>query len=250
MRLTPMAASKETRNMKRPGVCALGIAAIAVVAACSGGGTNDSGSDGPTGPPTTTVASVEVTPASAALSPGQTVQLSAVAKNASGGTITGQTFSWTSSNSGVATVSSSGLVRAVAAGSATVSASTGGKTGTATITVSQPAIRIGLWQGTLPSAPAGSGTLSFRVTSATSMTFLSTRVPTFTVMSGCSSTWNNQVTIGSNRAFTATLTSGNTSLSIEGTFDTDSEATGTIVGTCNGSLVLLGQTFRANWVSN
>ncbi len=112
------------------------------------------------------------------------------------------------------------------------------------------AIRVGLWQGTLPSAPAGSGTLSFRVTNSTSMTFLSTRVPTFAVQAGCSSTWDNVVAIGSTRGFSATLTAGNTSLSLAGTFDSDSAATGTISGVCNGSLVLLGQTFRANWVSN
>jgi hypothetical protein len=44
-------------------------------------------------------------------------------------------FTWTSSNTAVATVSSSGLVTGVAGGSATISASAGGKTGTSSITV-------------------------------------------------------------------------------------------------------------------
>lgn len=121
--------------------------------------------------------------------------------------------------------------------------------GTGCIDAAPALIRLGLWEGTLPSAPRGSGTLSFRVSSPTSMTILSTKVPTFSNMSGCSSTWNNVVTIGSNRTFSTTLTAGNTSLSIAGTFDSDIAATGTILGVCNGGLVFLGQTFRANWVS-
>jgi hypothetical protein len=109
---------------------------------------------------------------------------------------------------------------------------------------------VGLWNATLPSAPAGSGTLSFRVTSATSLTFVSTRVPTFSSMSGCASTWNQVVAIDGGGAFTATLTAGNTSITITGRFDSDTTATGTVVGTCSGGLILLGQTFRASWASN
>jgi uncharacterized protein YjdB len=45
------------------------------------------------------------------------------------------TASWTSSSTSVATVSSSGLAQAVAAGSATISASAGGFVGTAALTV-------------------------------------------------------------------------------------------------------------------
>jgi hypothetical protein len=82
------------------------------------------------------------------------------------------------------------------------------------------------------------------------MTFVDTKVPTFNNMSGCSSSWTQVVAIGSNRSFSATLTAGNTSLSISGQFDTDSAATGTVAGVCSGGLVLLGQTFRAAWVSN
>jgi hypothetical protein len=111
-------------------------------------------------------------------------------------------------------------------------------------------IKLGLWEGTLPSAPAGSGRLSFRVTSPTSLTFLSTKVPTFSNMSGCSETWDQVVTINSDCTFSAKLTKSNTSLTYEGKFDSDILATGTVLGTCKGGLVLLGQTFRASWVSN
>ena len=46
--------------------------------------------------------------------------------------------SWSSSDEAVATVSSSGLVSAVAAGTATVTASYQGQTGTSDITVTEP----------------------------------------------------------------------------------------------------------------
>jgi acid phosphatase len=87
--------------------------------------------------PTGTVASVTVTPAVATVSPGGTVQLSAVLKDASGNPVSG-TVAWTSGNTAVATVSASGLVSGVAAGSATITATSSGHSGTAAITVSAP----------------------------------------------------------------------------------------------------------------
>jgi hypothetical protein len=82
-----------------------------------------------------TVATVAVSPTSASLAVGGTRQLAATARDASGNTISGKTFSWTSSNTAVATVSASGLVTARAAGSASVRATVDGKSGTSAITV-------------------------------------------------------------------------------------------------------------------
>ena len=88
---------------------------------------------------TTPVASVTVSPASASLTVGATQQLAAVLKDAVGNTLTGRTITWASSNTAVATVSGSGLVTAVAAGSATITATSETKSGTATFTVTAPA---------------------------------------------------------------------------------------------------------------
>ena len=69
---------------------------------------------------------------------GQTQQAAVVGNfvNASGVTVTGAATNWISSNPGVLTVNSSGLVTAVNTGSATVSATVNGVTGTsASITV-------------------------------------------------------------------------------------------------------------------
>lgn len=81
------------------------------------------------------VASVEVTPTSAARQVGETVQLSAAVKDANGDVIGGQTVTWSSNNTSVATVSASGLVTAVTIGVASVSAAAGGHSGSAVITV-------------------------------------------------------------------------------------------------------------------
>lgn len=77
------------------------------------------------------VKSVTVTPSSATVAAGSTVQLNATASppKAAG------TFTWATANSAVATVSQSGLVTGVAAGTTTISATTGGKSGSASITV-------------------------------------------------------------------------------------------------------------------
>jgi uncharacterized protein YjdB len=82
------------------------------------------------------VASVAVSPSSATIGVGATQQLSATPKDAGGNSLTGRTVTWSSDNTAAATVSSSGLVGGVAAGSATITATCEGKSGTCAITVS------------------------------------------------------------------------------------------------------------------
>jgi hypothetical protein len=106
------------------------VLSLALAAACGG-------SDTPT-EPTVTVASVSVSPASATLDQvGATVQLLATVLGSDGSTMN-TTVAWSSSATGVATVSSSGLVTGVAAGSATITASAGGRSGSAAVTVNAP----------------------------------------------------------------------------------------------------------------
>ena len=81
------------------------------------------------------VATVTVSPGNGSLVVGQTVQLSATTAAAGGQTLTGRVVTWTSNANGVATVSSTGLVTAIAPGSATITASSEGINGTASITV-------------------------------------------------------------------------------------------------------------------
>lgn len=81
------------------------------------------------------VSTVTVTPTPNALTTGQTVQLTASLQDANGGTITGRTVTWASSNDAIASVSTTGLVTAKALGSANITASVEGKTGTAVVNV-------------------------------------------------------------------------------------------------------------------
>ena len=81
------------------------------------------------------VASVAVTPASASVVVGATVQLTATPRDASGNALSGRTVTWASAAPEVATVDGAGLVTATAEGSTTITATSEGQSGTATIAV-------------------------------------------------------------------------------------------------------------------
>ena len=81
------------------------------------------------------VASVTVSPPTASIDVGATTQFTATLKDASGLTLTGRVVGWSSNAATVATVSPTGLVTGVAAGTATITATSEGRTGTATVTV-------------------------------------------------------------------------------------------------------------------
>src|SRR5207245_1111893 len=81
------------------------------------------------------VSSVTVTPNPATVQIGQTLQLTATLKDANQNVLTGRVVTWASGNTGVATVSSTGLVTGVAQGQATITAASEGQQGTAAVTV-------------------------------------------------------------------------------------------------------------------
>jgi uncharacterized protein YjdB len=86
------------------------------------------------------VATVAVVPSPLSMTVGQTTQLTATLKDALGSVLSGRTVSWSSSNSAVATVSPQGMLTAVAPGSATISATSEGKSGTASVTITNVAV--------------------------------------------------------------------------------------------------------------
>jgi uncharacterized protein YjdB len=81
------------------------------------------------------VSTITVTPDIAALHVGEAVNLSATLKAANGESLDDREITWSSLVPLVATVDSTGRVTAVGAGQTTISATSGGKTGTATIYV-------------------------------------------------------------------------------------------------------------------
>ena len=81
------------------------------------------------------VASVTVAPPSATLVVGANQQLTPTTLDGSGNVLTGRVVTWVTSDQTRATVSSTGMVAAVAAGSVTITATSEGKSGTSQITV-------------------------------------------------------------------------------------------------------------------
>jgi len=86
------------------------------------------------------VASVAVTPTTPSIPVGGNVQLTATPKDASGNPLSGRTITWQSGAPGTATVDGSGLVHGVAAGSATITATSEGKSGSAIVSVTPPPV--------------------------------------------------------------------------------------------------------------
>jgi hypothetical protein len=116
---------------------------VGVLAACGGG--DGSGAPAPTPPPPppppAPVASVEFTgTAPGPLVVGSTVQLQARTLAANGTLLTGRSITWASSASAVATVSGTGLVTGVAPGTATITATSEGRSAAVEVTVIPPPV--------------------------------------------------------------------------------------------------------------
>jgi uncharacterized protein YjdB len=82
------------------------------------------------------VAKVDVSPATVTVALNATTQLTATTSDASGRVLTGRTVTWSSSDQTKATVDANGLVKGLAYGQVTITATSEGKTGTATVKVS------------------------------------------------------------------------------------------------------------------
>ena len=87
------------------------------------------------------VLSLAVSPGAANISTGSTLQFAAIARDLNGSTLSGRATIWTSAvvlGAGtVATLSASGLLTAVSPGTITVTATSEGQSGTATVTITQ-----------------------------------------------------------------------------------------------------------------
>ena len=87
------------------------------------------------------VATVVVSPSSATLVVGETAAFEAQPRGASGQALNGREVTWASNPSQVATVTAAGVVFAVAPGTATITASSEGRSGSASVTVLAPSIQ-------------------------------------------------------------------------------------------------------------
>ncbi len=126
---------------RRPSVMTLGAVWPLLLGACGGGSESV--------PPTTPsprvpapVATVTLNQTVSTLSLPGSLQLTAITRDAAGTTLSGRVIVWSSNATTVATVSADGLVTAVGAGPATVSASSEGRSASAAITVAAPVTNV------------------------------------------------------------------------------------------------------------
>jgi len=101
------------------------------------------------------VAALRVTPDSANLETGGNVQLTAVATDSAGRTLSGVRVIWTSSVDSLASVSASGLVHCVRPGYVTISAAAQGATGKAALTITVRVTAVRIEQPPLTLVPGG-----------------------------------------------------------------------------------------------
>ena len=108
-----------SRTLRTSGM-ALALASLLALAACGGvGGYGGGGGSAPAG----TITTINLTPVTATIAVNGTQQFTAVGKDSGGNTVNGATFTWSSSNPAVATISNSGLATGMTAGTTTITAS-------------------------------------------------------------------------------------------------------------------------------
>ena len=140
---------------------AVTVSATGVVTAVrDGAATISATSEGVTGTTNVTVArtaaSVAVAPATATIGAiGATQAFTATARDANNNPLTAPTFTWASSDTKVATVDAAGVVTAVANGTARISATSGGKSGSVNVTVAQTTASVVVTPATSQISAAG-----------------------------------------------------------------------------------------------
>lgn len=120
----------------------IALLAAAVIASCGG---DKGGGGGITNPPgggggggTGAVSRVELSDASLTMAPGVSIQLQVRVFDTTNHQFENPTVTWTSTANSVATISAAGLVTAVAAGTARITATSGGKSASVDVVVESP----------------------------------------------------------------------------------------------------------------
>jgi hypothetical protein len=135
----------------------LSAGAAVTLAACGGGGSSDSAAPAPA--PVNPVSSLTASLTALFAFPGDTKQLSVTAKDAAGAAVASPAVTWSSSNTAVATVDSTGKVTVVAtgAGSCNIVATSGTVTATVPLTVNATPASVADLVKAFPFTKAGAG---------------------------------------------------------------------------------------------
>jgi hypothetical protein len=142
----------------RIGVCST--FALLALAACGGGNDGDDNQS--------VLTSITLSSTAASIETGATQAFTATARDQAGNTMTGMTFTWSSSNTAVATVNASGTATGAAAGTANISASAAGVTSPAAVLTVVQAAQV---SGTAAQgAPITGATLTLKDSAGTTRT--------------------------------------------------------------------------------
>jgi hypothetical protein len=132
------------------------------------------------------ISSVSVSVASSSIVVGDSTRATATLRDRRGRVATNGTVAWSSSNSAVATVSSSGLVRSVSPGTASIVATRGSLSGSASVTVKQPVA------STAPVASVGVALASSSlIVGGSTQATATTRDASNNVLTGRAVTWSS-----------------------------------------------------------
>ena len=135
-----------------------GVIALLAIAGCGGGGDDDA----------PVLTSIVLSSAAASIDTGTTQAFTATARDQSGSTMTGVTFTWSSTNTVVATVNGSGTATGIAGGTASITASAQGVTSVAAaLTVVQATEVAGI---AAQGAPIAGATLTLKDSQGTTRT--------------------------------------------------------------------------------
>jgi uncharacterized protein YjdB len=190
--------------------------------------------------PAVPVASVSVTPTTASITVGHTTQLSATTLDSTGATLTGRSVTWTSSDASIATVSSTGLVTGVGAGTATVSATSEGQVGASTVTVAPSTVAVATVTMSKTSATLATGQTLQLVATA--------KDASGNILTGRTTTWSSSsssVASVSSSGLVQAITVGSTSIKatidgVSGTTAVTDTATASSGGTTGGTTTHAG----------
>lgn len=191
------------------------------------------------------VASVGVAPSTVSVSVGATAQLTASALAADGSTLSNRLVTWASSNAAAATVSATGLVSAVAAGSATITATVDGKSAPVTVTVQSAAVSsvsVALNATALTLGQTTQATATLRDGAGTALTG---RAVTWTSSKASVATVSSSGLVTSVGAGTADITATSEGKSGSATVTVTIPVVATVSVAVNSSSISVGQTTQA-----
>jgi len=193
----------------RLGLTAMAVCTLALAAGCGG----DS-----SGPPA--VSTVSVSAPAGSIVVGQTAQLVATPRDANGNALPNRNVTWATSAASIATVSNAGLVTGVLVGSATISATIDGKTGTRLVDVVPPPVASVSVTAAASTIQAGQTTQATAVTRDAAGNVLTGRVVTWATSNGGVATVSNQGLVTGVGGGTVTITatsegqSGSTTITV------------------------------------